>query len=62
MEGRSSLVIAHRLKTIENTDQILVIQNGKIIEKGTHSELIDKNGFYYNMHRSQLILEENSII
>jgi ATP-binding cassette, subfamily B, multidrug efflux pump len=53
MEGRTSFVIAHRLKTIENADRILVIQNGKIVEKGTHKELLETKGFYYNMYESQ---------
>ena len=53
MEGRTSFVIAHRLKTIENADRILVIQNGKIVEKGTHKELLETKGFYYSMYESQ---------
>jgi len=53
MEGRTSFVIAHRLKTIENADRIFVIQNGKIVEKGTHKELLETKGFYYNMYESQ---------
>jgi ATP-binding cassette, subfamily B, multidrug efflux pump len=52
-EGRTSFVIAHRLKTIENADRILVIQQGGIIESGTHAELLQKKGFYYNMYESQ---------
>ncbi len=58
MEGRTSFVIAHRLKTIENADQILVIQNGEIIEKGTHQELLNDKGFYYSMYESQFNLGE----
>ena len=53
MEGRTSFVIAHRLKTIENADRIFVIQNGKIVEKGTHKELLETKGFYYSMYESQ---------
>lgn len=56
MEGRTSFVIAHRLKTIENADKILVIQHGKIIEQGTHQELLQKKGFYFDMfHSNQAI-------
>ncbi|OAK75589.1 multidrug ABC transporter ATP-binding protein [Lederbergia galactosidilytica] len=52
-EGRTSFVIAHRLKTIENADRILVIHQGKIIESGTHQELLHNKGFYYDMYESQ---------
>lgn len=53
MRGRTSFVIAHRLSTIRNADQILVINNGEIIERGTHQELLDAEGFYANLHNSQ---------
>ena len=53
MEGRTSFVIAHRLSTIRNADKILVINDGEIIETGTHQELIDMEGFYYNLYTSQ---------
>lgn len=53
MKGRTSFVIAHRLNTIKNADLILVINNGEIIEKGTHKELMGKKGFYYNLFTTQ---------
>ncbi|MGA1864403.1 MAG: ABC transporter ATP-binding protein [bacterium] len=53
MEGRTSFVIAHRLRTIRDANQVLVINNGEIIEKGTHRELMDRQGFYYNLYISQ---------
>ncbi len=56
MEGRTSFVIAHRLKTIEHADRILVIHQGEIIESGTHQELLQKKGFYFNMYKSQMSL------
>ncbi len=49
MEGRTSFVIAHRLSTIRNANKILVIQNGSIVEQGTHEELISQNGIYTNL-------------
>ena len=54
MRNRTTLVIAHRLSTIENADVILVIDHGCIIEKGSHSELIEKNGAYARLHQMQL--------
>jgi ATP-binding cassette subfamily B multidrug efflux pump len=53
MEGRTSFVIAHRLSTIRNVDQILVINDGEIIERGSHEELLDAQGFYHNLYMSQ---------
>lgn len=53
MEGRTSFVIAHRLSTIKNADVILVMQNGTIIEHGTHEELLAENGFYADLYNSQ---------
>ncbi|MBN2047485.1 MAG: ABC transporter ATP-binding protein [Anaerolineaceae bacterium] len=53
MEGRTAFVIAHRLSTIRNADQVLVINNGEVIERGTHDELLELGGFYYNLYISQ---------
>ena len=53
MEGRTSFIIAHRLSTIRNADMILVMKDGDIIEQGTHDELLEKNGFYADLYRSQ---------
>jgi ATP-binding cassette subfamily B protein len=53
MEGRTSFVIAHRLSTIRKADKVLVINGGRIIERGTHGELLLKRGFYYNLYMSQ---------
>ena len=53
MKGRTSFVIAHRLSTIRDADLILVMNNGSIIEKGSHNELLDKGGFYAELYNSQ---------
>lgn len=53
MTGRTSFMIAHRLSTIRNADQVLVIDKGKIVEKGTHSELLKRRGFYHHLYISQ---------
>ena len=53
MEGRTSFVIAHRLSTIRDADQVLVINNGEIVEKGTHQQLLDARGFYQHLYVSQ---------
>ncbi|MCX6655277.1 MAG: ABC transporter ATP-binding protein [Candidatus Bathyarchaeota archaeon] len=53
MEGRTSFVIAHRLSTIRNANQVLVINNGQIIERGTHDSLLGQRGFYFHMYNSQ---------
>ena len=53
-EGRTSIVIAHRLSTVYSADQIAVIKGGKVAEQGTHSELLAKKGIYYKLNRLQL--------
>jgi len=53
MKGRTSFVIAHRLSTIRDADQVLVIDKGTIVEKGTHQELLDQEGMYYDLYMSQ---------
>lgn len=53
MEGRTSLVVAHRLSTVRNADKILVMQDGRISEQGTHDELLELGGFYAHLYESQ---------
>ena len=53
MKGRTSFIVAHRLSTIRNADQILVMKEGRIIEQGNHESLIAKNGFYAKLYQSQ---------
>ncbi|MFI8684249.1 ABC transporter ATP-binding protein [Rossellomorea sp. NPDC077527] len=54
MEGRTSVVVAHRLNTIRQADQILVLDQGRIIERGSHEELLEEKGFYHGLYHSQL--------
>ena len=55
-KGRTVIVVAHRLSTVRNADQILVLEKGKIIESGRHQELADKKGAYYKLVKNQLEL------
>ena len=54
MQGRTSFVVAHRLSTIRNCDKIMYIDNGGIMESGTHDELMAKKGYYYKLYTAQL--------
>jgi len=60
MKGRTTFIVAHRLSTIRNVSKILVIDKGKIIESGTHQELIDLKGQYYTLYKNQFIDEQVS--
>ena len=57
MEGRTTFVIAHRLSTVQNSDAIMVLDHGKIIERGSHKQLIDKKGTYYQLYTGAFELE-----
>ena len=59
-EGRTRIVIAHRLSTVRNADHIVVLRHGEIVEHGTHAELVDRRGYYYELIRNQLELADNS--
>ena len=53
MEGRTSFVIAHRLSTIRDADNVVVINNGEIVEQGSQQQLLEKRGFYHHLYQSQ---------
>ena len=53
MQGRTCFVIAHRLSTIKNADKILVVDDGNVVEQGTHQELMERKGYYYQLYQSQ---------
>jgi ATP-binding cassette subfamily B protein len=53
MQGRTSFIVAHRLSTIQEADIILVMNDGQIVESGTHETLLQKGGFYANLYNSQ---------
>jgi len=57
MKGRTVFVIAHRLSTIRNSNAIMVLENGKIIERGDHDDLIKQNGTYYKLYTGALEME-----
>ncbi len=57
MEGRTSFIVAHRLSTIQEADVILVMRDGKVVEKGKHKELLEKQGFYAQIYNSQFVQE-----
>jgi len=58
LSGRTSFVIAHRLSTIRHADQVLVLDQGHIVERGRHTELLERRGFYYNLYMSQFRRQE----
>ena len=62
MSGRTSFVIAHRLNTIQDADQIIMLEHGEIVEKGNHEKLIKQKGHYYQLYKGQLIEEENETL
>jgi len=58
MKGRTSIIISHRISTVKDADQIVVLHEGKIAERGTHDELVERGGIYAELHRKQLLEEE----
>jgi ATP-binding cassette, subfamily B, multidrug efflux pump len=58
MRERTSIIVSHRISTVRDADQILVLSDGQIVERGTHDELIEHDGLYAELHRKQLLEEE----
>jgi ATP-binding cassette subfamily B protein len=56
--GRTTFIVSHRVSTVKDADQIVVLQEGAIVERGTHDELVSLGGFYAELHRRQLLEEE----
>ncbi|TFH00488.1 MAG: ATP-binding cassette domain-containing protein, partial [Calditrichales bacterium] len=61
MKNRTSFIIAHRLSTIRNADRILVMDQGDIVEQGSHDDLLAKNGFYAELYNSQFDVADNNL-
>ena len=60
-EGRSSIIIAHRLATVKKADKIIVMDAGKIVETGTHKELLKAGGYYSKLYEAQFLAEEENV-
>ncbi|MNR50935.1 Alpha-hemolysin translocation ATP-binding protein HlyB [compost metagenome] len=58
MKGKTSILIAHRISTIKNADKIIVLDHGRIVEQGDHTQLLELDGAYAEMYRNQLLEEE----
>jgi len=58
MKGRTSIIISHRISTVKDADAIIVLHKGKIVERGTHEELVERGGSYAELYRKQLLEEE----
>lgn len=61
MRGRTSILISHRVSTVKEADEIIVLDHGRIVERGSHSELLDRDGYYAELHRRQLLEEELAV-
>jgi ATP-binding cassette subfamily B protein len=62
LRGRTSFIIAHRLSTIRSADRILVIQQGRIVEEGTHHELLERQGYYFRLYTNQFVDEQEQAL
>ncbi|HEX3026483.1 MAG TPA: ABC transporter ATP-binding protein [Clostridia bacterium] len=59
--GKTNIIIAHRLSAVKNADEIIVLDHGRIVERGTHSQLIERKGYYYDIYTEQTSKDENSL-
>ena len=57
-KGITSIIISHRISSIKNADNIIVLENGSIVQQGTHNQLIDQNGYYKQLYYKQIIKKE----
>jgi ATP-binding cassette subfamily B protein len=55
MQGRTTFIVAHRLSTVQNADEILVMKDGRVVEKGTHKKLLEKGGEYQTLYSGQFL-------
>ena len=62
LSGRTVIIIAHRLSTVERADRIIVIDKGTVVEQGTHQQLLERKGMYTSLVKRQLLDSENSAI
>jgi ATP-binding cassette subfamily B protein len=58
MRSRTTIIVSHRISTVRTADQILVLDDGAIVERGTHDQLVSRNGLYAELYRKQLLEEE----
>ena len=61
MRGRTSILISHRVSTVKEADEIIVLDHGEIVERGSHDELLERGGYYAELHKRQLLEEELAV-
>jgi ATP-binding cassette subfamily B protein len=61
MRGRTSILISHRVSTVKDADEIVVLDHGEIVERGSHNQLLDRGGYYAELHKRQLLEEELAV-
>ena len=61
MRDRTSILISHRVSTVKDADEIIVLERAQIVERGTHAQLLARDGYYAELHRKQLLEEELAV-